>query len=70
MPKILRESSLVVIEALGSWIIDGSNINDDITGIEFSGIARPDEICGLLRLLTSRGLGRWVQRTRVLVFRC
>lgn len=53
MPKILRESSLVVIEALSSWIIDSSNINYDIASIEFSGIARPDEIYGSLGLLIS-----------------
>lgn len=45
MSKVLRESSLVMVEAQCDRVIDGTNINDNIAGVEFSRIARSDEIC-------------------------
>ena len=46
MSKILRKSSLMVIEAMSSRIIHSSDVNYNVASIEFGEVASPDEICG------------------------
>jgi len=48
MPKILRESSLMMIEPLRRRIIDSPDVNYDVASGELSGIAGSDEICEII----------------------
>lgn len=58
MTENFRESALVVVEALLGFIVDSTNVNDDVTSIEDGRVARALEVWVARVSIESRGRER------------